>query len=115
MDSAAAPGVRPAHRTAGSRTLPTASEIASVQAVALAGWAAWLTVTWTAAGTAFYLLTPKIGPAIVALSVVAPLLWLGPKARHLQPFHASSLAIVLGVSALYLLINCSWSLAKPDA
>ena len=115
MDSAAAAGVRPAQRVAGSRTLPAASEIASVQSVALVGWAAWLTVAWTAAGTAFYLLTPKIGPAIVALSVVAPLLWLGPEARHLRPFHASSLAIALGVSALYLLINCSWSLAKPDA
>lgn len=112
MDSAATAGLRATHRATGS---PARSDVAAVQAAALAGWATWLTVAWTAAGAMFYVLTPKIGPAIVALSVVAPLLWLGSETRHLRPFHASSLAIVLGMSALYLLINSSWSLAKPDA
>ena len=115
MESAAAAGVRSAHGAVGSRARTTGSESVSVQSAALAGWATWLTVAWTAAGTMFYLLTPKIGPAIVALSVVAPLLWIGSDARHLRPFHASSLAIVLGASAFYLLLNSSWSLAKPDA
>lgn len=112
MDSAATAGVRSVHRAAAYQAR---SEVASVQSAALAGWATWLTVAWTAAGTMFYLLTPKIAPAIVALSLVAPLLWLGPETRHLRPFHASSLAIALGVTALYLLLNASWSLAKPDA
>ena len=112
MDSAATAGLRATRRAAASAAR---SDVAAVQSAALAGWATWLTVAWTAAGTMFYLLTPKIGPVIVALSVVAPLLWLGSETRHLRPFHASSLAIVLGMSALYLLINSSWSLARPDA
>lgn len=112
MDSAATAGVRARRRAVAYQAR---SDVASVQSAALAGWATWLTVAWTAAGTMFYLLTPKIAPVIVALSLVAPLLWLGSETRHLRPFHASSLAIVLGVSALYLLVNSSWSLARPDA
>ena len=102
MDSVAAAGARSAHGVAGSGAHPVGSEIGSVQSAALAGWAIWLTVAWTAAGTTIYLLTPKIAPAILALTVVAPLLWLGTETRHLRPFHASGLAIVLGVSVLYL-------------
>ena len=112
MDIAAPAGVRTARRAVGSQAR---SQVASVQPAALAGWATWLTVAWTAAGTVFYLLTPKIAPAIVALSLVAPLLSLGSETRHLRPFHASSLVIVLGVSAFYLLITASWSLARSDA
>ncbi|HEU4381190.1 MAG TPA: hypothetical protein VFR73_21685, partial [Hyphomicrobiaceae bacterium] len=112
MDIAAPAGVRTARRAVGSQAR---SQVASVQPAALAGWATWLTLAWTAAGTVFYLLTPKIAPAIVALSLVAPLLSLGSETRHLRPFHASSLVIVLGVSAFYLLINASWSLARSDA
>lgn len=115
MDSVATVGARSAHGVTGSRAHPAGSEIASAQSAALAGWAIWLTVAWTAVGTTIYLLTPKIAPAILALSIVAPLLWLGSETRHLRPFHASGLAIVLCMSALYLLINAGWSLARSDA
>jgi hypothetical protein len=31
--------------------------------------------------------------------------------RYLRPFRASGLSLILAISAVYLLINASWSLA----
>jgi O-antigen ligase len=112
MDGAATAGLRATRRTVGA---PVRSDAAAVQSAALAGWTTWLTVAWTATGTLFYVLTPKIAPVIVALSIVAPLLSLGSETRHLRPFRASSLAIALGLTALYLLVNSTWSLARAEA
>jgi O-antigen ligase len=80
-----------------------------------AEWATGLTIAWCAAGTVLYLFAPKVAPIALVLSLVAPLLWLGSGVRDLRPFQLTHLTIALGVSALYLLVNASWSLAALDA
>lgn len=115
MDGAT-PGadIRLSRRVAGPHsTSPAAAD--SMQLATMSGWATWLTVAWCAAGTMLYLLAPKIAPVALVLCLVAPLLWLGPAIRHLRPFQVSGLTTVLGVTAVYLLLNASWSLATLDA
>ena len=112
MDSAAATTHSRAHRR-GFALHPT--EPALVRSVGLTGLGAWATVAWSAAGTMFYLLMPKSAPIILLLGMLAPLLWLGSAVRYLRPFRASGLSLMLAISAIYLLINASWSLAAQDA
>jgi O-antigen ligase len=88
---------------------------APVRSLIPAEWATGLTIAWCAAGTVLYLFAPKVAPVALVLSLVAPLLWLGTGVRDLRPFQLTHLTIALGVSALYLLVNASWSLAALDA
>jgi len=74
------------------------------------------TSAWTAAGVILYLLAPRAAPGVLALCVVAPIVW--HRAAIGQRFiaHApSAVFIVLGLAGVYLLINATWSLSRATA
>src|SRR5262245_46803229 len=74
-----------------------------------------MAAAWTAGGVILFLIAPNAGPAVLILSLVAPLVWLWGNARHLRPFQARHLNILFAVTAAYLAVNASWSPAPDDA
>jgi O-antigen ligase len=95
----------------GNSSLPAATppwvgrQAAVLQAVA----------AWTMAGVLVYLLNPRAAPFLIPLSLVAPLLarWASNGRMRWPPPSAVFATLVL--AAIYLLINCTWSLSPAAA
>jgi O-antigen ligase len=74
-----------------------------------------LTAAWTMSGIIVYLLAPRAAPGLLPLCVVAPLLWHWGQMRRIRWHRPAPALIVLALAALYLLINCTWSLSPSSA
>ena len=73
------------------------------------------TVAWTLVGAILYLALPLLGPAVLLLSVAAPLAWRLMAGSGL-PLHRPSAPIVaLVLAGAYLCINATWSLSPSSA
>ena len=79
------------------------------------GSAAWLaTAAWTAMGVVVWAMFPMTATVLLPLCPIAPLGWYCV-ARGRLPFYPVSLATaVLGLTAVYLLINALWSLDRKS-
>ncbi len=76
---------------------------------------ALLTGVWTAVGVVLFLLVPMTAPAVLGLAVVAPLAWTWAAKGRLPSKGVSAMEAVLALTALYLLLNASWSLSRTEA
>ena len=74
-----------------------------------------LTALWSALGTAVCLLAPRVSPALLALSVVAPVAWIWDERARISWRKPSAVVNGLSLVGVYLLINASWSLSPADA
>ncbi len=70
---------------------------------------------WTMVGVLVYLLVPRAAPFLMPLSFVAPLLahWASTGRVHWP--RPSAVFVILVLAAIYLLINCTWSLSRAAA
>jgi O-antigen ligase len=70
---------------------------------------------WTMVGVLVYVLAPRAAPFLVALSFVVPLLarWASKQRMRWPP--PSAVFVTLVLTAIYLLINCTWSLSPAAA
>jgi O-antigen ligase len=73
------------------------------------------TTAWTAAGVVLYLWLPLIAPAVLLLSIVAPLAWRLMIGRGFAIRPPSAVTVALALAGVYLLINASWSLSPSTA
>jgi len=91
---------------------------APVAAPSSTGWRAptlLAAAAWTLSGVLVYLLAPRAAPFLLPLSFLAPLIahWAHNGRVRWQP--PSAAFVALGLAALYLLVNCSWSLSPKAA
>jgi O-antigen ligase len=92
---------------------PCSPDVDMRQALERAAWLA--TAVWTALGVVVWAMFPMTAAVLLPLCTIVPLAWYGAAQGRL-PFYPVSLATaVLGLIAVYLLINASWSLSPAAA
>ncbi|MBO0764590.1 MAG: O-antigen ligase family protein [Hyphomicrobiaceae bacterium] len=78
--------------------------------------AAWLaTAVWTALGVVLWIMFPMTASVLLPACTIAPLAWYGLAERRLPFYRPSLVTAWLGVAAVYLGVNASWSLSPTDA
>jgi O-antigen ligase len=74
------------------------------------------TAAWTLIGVILYLALPLLAPAVLLLSIGAPLAWRLMKGSGLPPLRRPSAVILaLLLAGAYLCINATWSLSPSTA
>jgi O-antigen ligase len=77
---------------------------------------AWLaTAAWTGLGVLLWAMFPMTASVLLPLCSIAPLAWVWAKRRHLPRYPLSPATAALGLAAVYLAINASWSLSPQTA
>jgi O-antigen ligase len=78
--------------------------------------AAWLlTAAWTGMGVLLWAMFPMTAAVLLPLCCIAPLAWIMAQRQRLPRYPIAPATAVLGVGALYLAINASWSLSPDSA
>jgi hypothetical protein len=76
--------------------------------------AAWLlTAAWTGMGVLLWAMFPMTAAVLLPLCSIAPLAWMWAQRHGLPRYRVAPATAALGVAALYLAANASWSLS-PD-
>lgn len=75
----------------------------------------YLTGAWTTAGVVLFIAAPLAASFVLPLCVVTPLAWHWFVMRRAPKLAISLLIFWLVFSAIYLLINATWSLDRPNA
>jgi hypothetical protein len=74
-----------------------------------------LTGVWAMSGVIIYLLTPRVAPLLLPLSVIAPTLWHRAATGRLSWHRPTAITVSLGAAGVYLLVNGTWSLDRTSA
>jgi O-antigen ligase len=73
------------------------------------------TAAWTLAGVTLCLMLPLLAPAVLLLSVAAPLAWRLMTGARLALRRPSAPLVALTLAAVYLCLNATWSLSPATA
>src|SRR5262245_21739895 len=73
------------------------------------------TLAWTLVGGILYLALPLLAPAVLLLSVAAPLAWRLMAGSGLPLRRPSAPIVALVLAGAYLSINATWSLSPASA
>jgi O-antigen ligase len=78
--------------------------------------AAWLaTAAWTGMGVLLWAMFPMTAAVLLPMCSIAPLAWFWAKRGCLPRHPLSAATVMLGLVAVYLAINASWSLSPQTA
>jgi hypothetical protein len=74
-----------------------------------------LITAWSASGVLLFIVSPLTAPAVLALTILVPLLAFWSSGQRLRQHMPAAALTALALAGIYLLINVSWSLTPGSA